>query len=209
MSDTGKSLTGLPTAVAGLLSSAVQAGAADPGGAVDQVDMFADVLDDVSLPTRARSGPKGGRPAGSQNATTKRMREYLLARYAHPLIGLAETWSRAPAELAEELELYQRDHLGNVKLNPHTGKPLLRLDEAFKLQQEARATALPYLMSKAPIEVHTSGTQRGVLNMIFGDVNVGAGADQIPFAPIEQNQGFVDVEPAQSDGEKSDDTKTS
>lgn len=74
-----------------------------------------------------------GRPKGARNKKTEAMREHILSRYRSPLTVLAEIYTRPVADLARELGC--------------------KVVEAHKIQQDAAAQLLPYLHSKAPIEV--------------------------------------------------------
>lgn len=76
------------------------------------------------------TGRGGGRPAGSRNRRTVEMARYLLANYRHPLVGLAEIYSRPVGVLAAEL--------GCTKL------------EAFQAQLTAMRELAPYVAQKMP-----------------------------------------------------------
>ncbi len=79
----------------------------------------------------ARAMPRGrGRPAGALNKRNAKLRDFILARYEHPAIGMAETYSRPVEALAAELGC--------------------TLVEAAKLQADARAELLPYIEGKMP-----------------------------------------------------------
>lgn len=79
-----------------------------------------------------RAGGRG-RPAGSRNRRSEELAAYLLSRHAHPLVSLAETYSRPVAVLAAELGCTAY--------------------EAFQLQLRAMAELAPYLESKKPVAV--------------------------------------------------------
>ncbi len=82
--------------------------------------------------------PRGvGRPAGSVAQATARMRDFILARYRSPLIGMAEVFSRPLDELARELGCSRFD--------------------AFKVQLAAMADLAPYIHSKMPTAVQLEG----------------------------------------------------
>lgn len=86
-----------------------------------------------------------GRPAGSPNRRTAEIRDYLLAKYPHPLIGLCEMYARDTKALAQHLDC----------------SPL----EALKVQQSAALGALPYLEAKMPqaVDVNANGSLTLVL----------------------------------------------
>jgi hypothetical protein len=175
MSGTGGLGNGLATAVA----LAGGAGAVPQG---EQPDMFCDVMEDASLPTRARSGPKGGRPKGARNRTTTEMIDYLRSRYPSPLIGLAEMWSRPPSELAKELGLYRYVQVGFG--DDGKVEKVLDVAEAARLQMKARETALPYWEKKQPIALEPVGGADGLGILVFGDLNVSVGTGEGAGLPL-------------------------
>lgn len=198
---------GLATAAA--LAMQEHVGAA---GGASQVELFDDVDADVSLPTRAKSGAKGGRPAGSRNRSTEEWRRMLLSRYPSPLIGLAETYSRPVDELARELGLFKR---GKVFVDGPDGgawveredPEQLDLERAFRLQQEARQALAPYVHQRQPLAIESKGSQRGLL--VIGDLTVNAAfaGDQLPLAEPKENQQVIEGEAIKSDGMQSDEAK--
>lgn len=96
----------------------------------EQVELFRDHAPGrdaaVAVEVARRTGP--GRRPGSLNRRNQRLRDFILARYRHPAIELAETYSRPVEVLAAEL--------GCTAI------------EAKKLQQDAAAELLPYLEQK-------------------------------------------------------------
>jgi hypothetical protein len=106
-------------------------------------------------PDAVKAARKGGRPAGARNRRTTEMLEYLRARYTHPLIGLAEAWSRPVAVLAAELGC--------------------DLERAFALQLEAMKASLPYWASKQPVDVAIDA--KGVVQLIIGALPADEGED--------------------------------
>jgi hypothetical protein len=179
-----------------------------PGADAEQPELFDDAVADQSMPTRARSGPQGGRPKGARNRSTEQWRQYLASRYTSPLVGLAEMWSRTPAELAKDLGLY-KFHDGKLVCDAE-GRPYLDTGAAAAMQLKAREAALPYWHQRQPqaLEVKGDGLQMGVL--VMGDLHVagGDGGDALPLPPLEmqgeQNQGVIDVDPDKSDEPKSE-----
>jgi hypothetical protein len=197
----GQSGNGLATAVELL------GGFGDLGlGGEAQIDAFADAGDDApsALPP-ARSGPQGGRPRGARNRSTEEWRRFLLSRYQSPLQGLAEIWSRTPAQLARELELY-KFHEGKLVVDPRTGEPVLATGEAAAMQLQARVAALPYLHQKLPQAVEITAPTRGVV--LLGDLGFeGETGDDLalPLAsPIQRNQEVSEAEIVKSDDAQSD-----
>lgn len=190
-----------------------------------QDDMFADAddapgsLSPAHLPARRGAG----RPSGARNRSTEEHRQFFLRRYQSPVIGLGETYSRSAEALARELFLtrevahlapgqqaIERIERRNAE-GVFTGMVYLvwDLEKAFRLQQDARIAAAPYVVQKQPMALTVQGTERGLL--VMGDLNVTAGngpsdALTIPFAPTEQNQQVSDAEIVQSDDEQSDAT---
>jgi hypothetical protein len=179
------------------------AGSAEPLAKEQQLDLLADdaepeadlPLVDVSV---RRAGGKGGRPKGRMNRSTEQWVGYVQSRYRSPLIGLAETWSRSVEDLAKELQLYRYGATG-LPLLGKDGEPLLNLVEAFKLQQAAMATALPYLHSKMPQAVQVTAKTRGLL--VIGDLGSdGASDDDALTLNIAEYQDLGEAEAEQSDG---------
>lgn len=172
--DGGGGAAGVKTALAELLKGAE--GLPVAGG--DQVDLFdpADFGDDLPGPTTAvaKSGPQGGRPKGARNKSTEQIREYIARQYKHPLIVLAEMWSRTPRQLAEELELYEYKVLSYGDGGGSYVEKFLATGEAARLQQNALIAALPYLAQKMPIAIEQKIKQMGVL--LLGEFKQRAGA---------------------------------
>src|SRR5262245_57327845 len=93
------------------LTAAIEAlGAGQPPAtAGDQAELFGDIEEadaPLPIPEARRSGPKGGRPPGARNRRTEEWVSYLLGRYRSPLVALLEMYSRTPAELAQQMQLY-------------------------------------------------------------------------------------------------------
>lgn len=128
---------GLGAAVAGAIAAAGSARL--PLVDVEELDLF-QARGGVSAKADAGLAldeiRRRGRPRGSSNKRTAKWRDYLLSRYAHPLEVMAQTITRAPAELAAEL-----------------GCTVL---EAFQVQQRAAAELAPYLESKMPTLAHVA-----------------------------------------------------
>lgn len=194
---TGKA-SGVATALAELLGA--PAATAD-----DQASLFdpAEYGDELPGPTTAiaKSGPQGGRPKGARNKSTEEIRRYITARYKHPLIALAEMWSRTPTELAQEMDLWEYRSVAVGDGGGSVTEKYLATGEAARLQQQAIIAALPYLAQKMPIEIATKGDKRGVL--VLGDFNVTQVAvDGLPL-PAERNgddERVIDVSPLGGDG---------
>lgn len=217
----GQGSNGAATAV-GLLGGFGDLGL---GGEGEQPELFADAGDDAPAALApARSGPQGGRPKGARNRSTEEWRRYLLSRYQSPLVGLAEIWSRSPADLARELGLY-KFHEGELvlarRLNPDGSEafntdgeplfdPVLATGEAAAMQLQARVAALPYLHQKLPQAIEVSAPTRGVV--LLGDLGFeGETGDDLalPLAaeqpsPIQRNQQVSEAEIVKSDDTQSD-----
>lgn len=129
----------------------------------------------------ARRGP--GRPPGAKNRKTSEFVEFLERQgYRHPLLVLAETWSRPVDELAATLGCKRLD--------------------AFQVQQRALIDSLPYWASKAPLDVKVALPG---LTLVVGSIDGGAGAegDMTLTVATQQNQGVSDVDPAHSNAQHS------
>lgn len=95
-----------------------------------------------------------GRPRGAVNKRTGKVRDWLLARYAHPLEHLASIYSRPVDALASEL--------GCSKL------------EAMQLQTRAAVELAPYIEGKQPVTLDVA--TRNDLVLIVPGLNAPAGA---------------------------------
>lgn len=93
---------------------------------------------------------RAGRPKGSPNRRTAKLRDYILAHHAHPAEVLAKTYSRPVDVLAAELECTKA--------------------EAYALQLKAAAELLPYVEGKMPVQVDV--TSGGLPVMILPGFNV-------------------------------------
>jgi hypothetical protein len=91
-----------------------------------------------------RQGP--GRPRGSIGRISALVRDRFLARYADPMEGLAEIYSRPTAELAQEI--------GCTRL------------EAFDLQRKAMVDLMPYLFHRMPLALQTEGKAAPMLMIV-------------------------------------------
>lgn len=190
---------GLKTALALLATDA------EPLERHEQLGLLGDEAEpNANLPladsTVRRPGARGGRPAGSLNRSTQAWVRFIQTRYRSPLVGLAETWSRSVRDLASELELYCRGADGKPIIDD--GKPRLNLVEAFKLQQSAMASALPYLHSRMPQAVTVEAKTRGLL--VIGDLGAETQGDVLTLnlADYEEKQEFSEAAPEKSDAEK-------
>lgn len=189
--DGSQTASGLATAVAELLS-APQARPDDQGSLFDPSDFEPEV--ETSLPP-AKSGPQGGRPKGARNKSTEALRAYIMGRYEHPLIGLAEMWSRSPKQLAEQMGLYKFEYYEGIEIARHLDTGL-----AARLQADARTAALPYLTQKMPVQIEAKGDKLGtlILGTLNAQINIGAGA--LPIADNGNEGGNVlDVSPLGGD----------
>lgn len=128
-------------------------------------------------PTKAAAvaaAHRRGRPRGSRNRRSEDLVRYILSRHAHPLLVLADTYSRPAHVLAAELGC--------------TAK------EAFDLQLRAADMLAPYIESKKPVAVQVDS------RVIQLTINAGGAAEALPEAAdgvhlaltmeSEQNQGL-------------------
>lgn len=98
-----------------------------------------------------RSGP--GRPLGSPNKRTEDLRRFLLARFKHPVVALAEIYSIPTNELAASLGM--------------------KVADVFALQIRAAAECAPYVDSKMPARIAISDSSSlPAFNLVFGDGRV-------------------------------------
>lgn len=142
----------------------------------------------------ARGAKRPGRPPGAKNRRTEDWANYILARYASPLLFMAETYSRSVHELAGELGCER--------------------DDALKIQLACADKLAPYIHSKMPIAVETDAKSAGVLLILApGDPRAEALAQQmgvdLPFRAtpktIEQDQQVSDSDGAKSHAPQSHD----
>lgn len=107
-----------------------------------------------------------GRPPGSGNKTSSEMAKYLNARYASPLIGMAEIAARSVDELAKELNCTKLD--------------------AFKMQFQALKELAPYMHQKLPTAIDLGD---------IGDVSLTIITHYQPTQAADgvQNDGFIQV----------------
>jgi hypothetical protein len=162
----------------------------------------------VPLP-RGKSGPKGGRPAGSLNKSTKAWLDYLSARYRSPLVGLCEIYSRDVGDLARELGLFLVGEDGRPVMGADD-QPMLaagaKLD-AFKAQVAAMIAALPYWHSKMPIALQVEAKTAGVV-VFQTDAQLLQGASDVvgDFGlNIVEHQPLSAALSGKSEGDKSED----
>lgn len=151
----------------------------------------------------ARRGP--GRPAGALNKLTVGWRDYLLAKYQSPLIGMAETAARSVWDLAAELGLE---------------KPTFeQLVELLKIQEKAKVDLAPYLHSKMPVEVEVKGKGLVALHLHMMPAGTStAGQDariinaeivETPVTRSEANQALTPPRPAELDSGELDNSEKS
>lgn len=116
---------------------------------------------------------KPGRPAGSRNKRGRDWQAYANSLKVHPLKLMLDDVNKSDRDLANELELWQRDKDGELKYGSD-GKPLLQpsaLRQARALRYEAAAEALPYIEQKLPAldEEDAQGAKK--ILMIVGNVS--------------------------------------
>lgn len=160
MSDLSGEKTGLKTAVAELHSPDLSVPGSEP---IEQLALLPLQEPGKVVPPslgKPLPAPRGaGRPAGSQNNSTKEWTNFILSRYTSPLIAMAETYSRSVHDLAAEL--------GCSRL------------EAYKLQHAAKVGLAPYLHKRQPLEVETNGAPLMGLQINMGNFQ----ASQSPINP--------------------------
>jgi hypothetical protein len=171
-------------------------------------DMFEAPDAPLGLPPAPRpepkSGPQGGRPRGSRNKSTQEWVRYLGSRYQSPLVGLAETWSRPPRQLAEELGLVKtvvtRDAEGNESV-----REVVDVAAAVAMQQQARIAALPYWHQKLPMAIEIKEERLGmmVIQGFSGPDSVPAGGLRLDYIDNEENQQLSATDDGQSHGSRS------
>jgi phage gp36-like protein len=147
---------GVAAAVDDLMDQATAAGLLreDRGAQLSLLETGADT-DGLAQTIEQRGGP--GRPKGARNKATKEIVDYLLSRYRHPLVALAETYSRPVADLARELEC--------------------KKEKAFEIQQRAAEKVAEYVAQKQPQAVELQGDGVAPIALVAaGDMQVHAQA---------------------------------
>jgi hypothetical protein len=162
-------------------------------------------------PAEGAAAPRGpGRPKGAKNKRGRDWQAYANSLGVHPLMLMLGDVNKTDRQLAEELELVQRDDKDRVKLGAD-GKPLLlptALRQARALRYDAAAQALPYIEQKLPaLDENEDGGRKQIL-MIVGNVSPdqAAAIEQrgLHFA-LKQNQQVSEAEVVKSDAQQSDD----
>lgn len=154
---------------------------------------------DAGLPAAGK-----GRPAGAKNKSTQEWRDYLLARFESPLVGIATIATASLPQLRAELNEVCGFH---VDRNLSIGDAI----QLMKIRQEARKELAPYLHSKQPIAIE--GGQNGLVQLI---INHGS-ADQRPASEAldiefiktesESNQSLSDRDFQESNGDESNESE--
>lgn len=130
-----------------------------------------------------RRGP--GRPKGARNRSTKEMVDFILARYRHPLLGLADIVATPPDQLA----------LLFVVMDPKTGKPVD--GEEGKLTKEDLRRAMDfwkacafelaeYVATKQPRQLQTEAGLPPILQVFMGAPGQPLGPGQGPVMGMQE-----------------------
>lgn len=191
---------------------ALLGGAGDLGGdGAEQPQLFADADDAPASLTPAKLPPNGGigRPKGARNRSTEQWRQFFLSKYQAPLIGLGETYSRSPLDLAKELfltrivqalapgqEALEKVYSAIEEKLVCVGYLVWDLEKAFAIQQNAKIAAAAYVHQKQPLAVEVKDNQQlGIL--VLGDFNAAqeVEAEGLPIVDAEA----VDVSPEQEE----------
>jgi len=175
------------------IAEAEAAARARPASQLPLLPVTAD--DPAPAPGELDEGRGPGRPPGSGNKAAGAWRDYFLAHFPSPLVGLAVFAFRDTLDLSEELQC----------------SPL----EAAEFQRRCMTDILPYVNQKLPQMVELAERKMWVLRFEFGG-GAGAGmpdagelatsARVIEARPddIEQNQELSDVDSADLDRGHSD-----
>jgi hypothetical protein len=161
---------------AGAEIAAAVRGTAVPGAA-EQLPLLG-----ADGPVPAAAPRKVGRPKGSRNRRSEELIRWVLAKHQHPLLTLAETYSRPVDELARELAC--------------------KRSEAKALQVRCAVEALPYFESKKPVSLQVDAR---TIQLTVGQWE-GSGSADLP--PWERLAGLIEgetVPPGTNDGTGGDD----
>lgn len=144
-----------------VVDQAMETAPAEPGAPVEQLTLGGLIPAEQVVAGYQPGAPvrrSAGRPVGAVDKRTAAWRDFVLARYPHPLVALAETWSRPVDQLAAEL--------GCTAL------------EAHRQQLKAVEAALPYLERRMPQEVAVSSDGAMVLQMVVSAGMVAGAVDR-------------------------------
>lgn len=175
----------------GIRAALDAAGASEPLAAPPETgDLFADADDPAGWGSPLsgtavfsdgvkRRGP--GRPAGARNRTTREMVEFILARYPHPLIGLAEIVATPPAKLALALQRMGED-----------GQPIGTPDKddrrwAFEFWRSCAFELSEYLATKQPRQLQTEDGLPPIFQVFMGGPGQGAAPGMAPMMGMPKN----------------------
>lgn len=158
----------------------------------------------------AARGP--GRPKGATNKRWQHWQQLAATMRVHPVVFLLQTAATDERELAERLELVERNEDGSVRVGAD-GRPVLQaqaLVQAHTMRREAAKDVLPYVEQKAPTAVEdVSEGGPGRMVVVVGQMTPAQqGQVQQRFGWAlrpQQNQQVIDAQFAQSDAQQSDD----
>lgn len=153
-----------------------------------------------------------GRPKGSTNKRWQKWQELAATMKVHPIAFLLRTVATDERELAEQLELVERDEDGSVKRDEH-GRPKLlpmALKDAHGIRASAARDVLPYIEQKTPTAVEdlTPGGPGRMVVVVGQMTPQQQGQVERRFGWAlrpQQNQQVIDAQLAQSDAQQSDD----
>lgn len=151
-----------------------------------------------------------GRPKGSTNKRWKKWQDLAATMKVHPIAFLLRTVATDERELAEQLELVERDEDGSIKRDDQGRAKLLpmALKDAHSLRASAARDVLPYIEQKTPTAVEDVTSGAGRMVVVVGQVTPqqqGQMAQRFGWAlRSHQNQQVIDAQPAQSDAQQSD-----
>jgi hypothetical protein len=147
------------------------AAAGDPYPTLEQLDLIADgqVQGKSGLERlrNARRMHQRGRPPGSRNKRTGKLRDYYLAQFQHPLIALGRMANMPPDAMMQLLTELQG---ADAKHKP------LRAIEVLRFQADLQDRIAPYIEGKQPLSIEVA--HRKDLTVLVPGLNA-PGLDQV------------------------------
>ena len=125
---------------------------------------------------------KRGRPEGSRNLVTKEVVEKILARYPHPLIGMAEVAATAPYDLARTLLQVNAEGEERGRVTEE------QLRWAYDFWFKVTAEFTEYVATKQPRQLMAEGGLPPLFQVFMGAPSVPGTA---PAAPVASPQAFI------------------
>lgn len=137
-----------------------------------------------------RRGP--GRPEGSKNIATKRIVDFITARYPHPLIGMAEIVATPPQALAEQLLQYRDGADGEARLVNGDNGRVEKADVkwAYEFWFKVASELSEYLATKQPRQLAGLEDLPPLFQVFLNASQAAAGGGQAPAFGMPKSSMF-------------------